>query len=116
MTSAFEREFEGIERFERISRSHPSQLAILHVGKNEAAGCFCYVMELADAVENPKSGYEHRKKSEAQNPSVAARARNLGLRVSVFLRNSVFDLRISTRLTPSGTIWSYAAVFLSRVR
>jgi len=36
----FEREFEGIERFERISRSHPSQLAILHVGKNEAAGCF----------------------------------------------------------------------------
>jgi serine/threonine protein kinase len=47
----FEREFQGIQRFEPISRSHPSQLAILHVGKNEAAGCFYYVMELADAVD-----------------------------------------------------------------
>src|SRR5262245_5474123 len=44
----FQREFEGIQRFEPISRSHPSQLAILHVGKNDAAGCFYYVMELAD--------------------------------------------------------------------
>ena len=46
----FQREFEGIQRFEPISRSHPSQLAILHVGKNEAAGCFYCVMELADAL------------------------------------------------------------------
>jgi tetratricopeptide (TPR) repeat protein len=44
----FEREFEGIQRFEPISRSHPSQLSILHVGKNEQAGCFYYVMEVAD--------------------------------------------------------------------
>ena len=42
----FEREFEGIRRFEPISRSHPSQLHILHVGKNDAEGCFYYVMEL----------------------------------------------------------------------
>lgn len=47
----FEREFEGIQKFEPISRSHPSQLAILHVGKNEGAECFYYIMELADAVE-----------------------------------------------------------------
>ena len=47
----FEREFEGIQRFEPISRSHPSQLAILHVGKNDDAGCFYYVMELADRAE-----------------------------------------------------------------
>ena len=45
----FEREFEGIQKFEPISRSHPSQLAILHVGKNDVAGCFYYVMELAAA-------------------------------------------------------------------
>jgi serine/threonine protein kinase/tetratricopeptide (TPR) repeat protein len=49
----FEREFEGIQRFEPISRSHPSQLAILHVGKNEAPGCFYYVMELADPFVVP---------------------------------------------------------------
>jgi serine/threonine protein kinase len=44
----FEREFEGIKRFEPVSRSHPSQVAILHVGKNEELGYFYYVMELAD--------------------------------------------------------------------
>jgi serine/threonine protein kinase/Tfp pilus assembly protein PilF len=49
----FEREFEGIQRFEPISRSHPSQLHILHVGKNDAAGCFYYVMELADDANAP---------------------------------------------------------------
>lgn len=44
----YEREFEGIQRFEPISRSHPSQVNILHVGRNDEAGCFYYVMELAD--------------------------------------------------------------------
>lgn len=42
----FERELEGIRRFEPVSRSHESQLNILHVGRAE--GCFYYVMELAD--------------------------------------------------------------------
>jgi tetratricopeptide (TPR) repeat protein len=44
----FEREFKGIQHFERISRQHPSQLALFHVGRNEADGYFYYVMELAD--------------------------------------------------------------------
>src|SRR5437868_6633908 len=42
----FEREFTGIQKFEPISRSHESQVDILHVGKGE--GYFYYVMELAD--------------------------------------------------------------------
>ena len=42
----FEREFHGIEKFEPISRSHESQVNILHVGRGE--GYFYYVMELAD--------------------------------------------------------------------
>jgi serine/threonine protein kinase/tetratricopeptide (TPR) repeat protein len=46
----FQREFEGIQRFERISREHPSQLALFHIGHNEAEGYFYYVMELADSV------------------------------------------------------------------
>ena len=46
----YEREFEGIRRFEPISRTHPSQLNVLHVGRNDAAGHFYYVMELADEV------------------------------------------------------------------
>jgi WD40 repeat protein len=44
----FEREFEGIRKFEPISRSQPSQVNILHVGRNEAEGYFYYVMELGD--------------------------------------------------------------------
>jgi serine/threonine protein kinase len=44
----FQREFEGIQHFERISRELPSQLALFHIGRNEGEGCFYYVMELAD--------------------------------------------------------------------
>jgi len=44
----FQREFEGIQRFERISREHPSQLALFHIGRNDTEGYFYYVMELAD--------------------------------------------------------------------
>jgi serine/threonine protein kinase len=47
----FQREFEGIQKFERISREHPSQLALFHIGRNQAEGYFYYVMELADRVE-----------------------------------------------------------------
>src|ERR1051326_6660048 len=44
----YEREFNGIKRVEPISRSHDSQVDILHVGRNDADGYFYYVMELAD--------------------------------------------------------------------
>src|SRR5215510_5507951 len=57
----YRREFEGIQRFEQISREHPSQLALFHIGRNDAEGYFYYVMELADdlsaksaVVGNPK--------------------------------------------------------------
>lgn len=46
----FEREFEGICKFNPISRTHPGLVTILQVGKNLAAGYFYYVMELADDV------------------------------------------------------------------
>jgi WD40 repeat protein len=48
----FEREFNGIKKFEPISRSHDSQVDILHVGRN--GYYFYYVMELADAA-GPKT-------------------------------------------------------------
>jgi tetratricopeptide (TPR) repeat protein len=50
----FEREFEGIQRFEPISRSNPAQVAVLHVGRGD--GFFYYVMELADDA-NVDAGY-----------------------------------------------------------
>ena len=45
---SFRREFEGMSVFEPISRSHGGFVDILQVGRNDAAGFFYYVMELAD--------------------------------------------------------------------
>src|SRR2546428_13181493 len=44
----YEREFSGIQKFEPISRAHEGLVDILQVGRNNDAGYFYYVMELAD--------------------------------------------------------------------
>src|SRR5258706_5693977 len=44
----YEREFEGMKKFEPISRSHDGLVDILQVGRNDQY--FYYVMELADDV------------------------------------------------------------------
>jgi serine/threonine protein kinase len=46
----FEREFNGILKFEPVSRLHDGLVDVLQVGRNEAAGYFYCVMELADDV------------------------------------------------------------------
>ena len=46
----FEREFLGIRKFEPLSRTHPGLVNILHIGRNEPAGYFYYIMEAADDV------------------------------------------------------------------
>lgn len=48
----FEREFEGIVKFEPLSRNHPGVVHILHVGRNDEEGFYYYVMELADDREH----------------------------------------------------------------
>ncbi|MEO6787711.1 MAG: serine/threonine-protein kinase, partial [Chthoniobacteraceae bacterium] len=45
---SFEREFEGMARFEPVSREHEGFVDILHVGRSDDGGFFYYVMELAD--------------------------------------------------------------------
>ena len=47
----YEREFSGLRAFARISITESRQLALLHVGRNDLAGFFYYVMELADDAE-----------------------------------------------------------------
>jgi serine/threonine protein kinase len=37
----FQREFDGIRRYEPISRGHPNLVAILHVGGTDASGRIC---------------------------------------------------------------------------
>lgn len=44
----FEREFEGIQRYEKVSQDHPGLVDVLHVGRNNEEGYYYYVMELAD--------------------------------------------------------------------
>jgi serine/threonine protein kinase len=44
----FEREFAGIKAFEPISRAHEGLVDLLQVGRDDEAGYFYYVMELAD--------------------------------------------------------------------
>ena len=44
----YEREFSGIQKYEPVSRTHETQVSILHVGRNDAEGYFYYIMEVAD--------------------------------------------------------------------
>lgn len=47
----FEREFEGILRFEPISRDHPGLVNVLHVGRSpDRHSFYYYVMELGDDI------------------------------------------------------------------
>lgn len=51
----YEREFNGLREFARVSISESRQLALLHVGRNDEAGFFYYVMELADDVQTGRA-------------------------------------------------------------
>ena len=68
----YEREFRGIKEFAAVSLVAPRQLALLHVGRNDAEGFFYYVMELADDVE---TGREIEPASYIPNTLKEVRAR-----------------------------------------
>jgi TolB-like protein/cytochrome c-type biogenesis protein CcmH/NrfG len=51
----FEREFRGLTEFAALSLGDSIQLSLLHVGRNDEAGCFYYVMELADDAEHGRT-------------------------------------------------------------
>lgn len=61
----FEREFEGIKRFEPISRLHETQVDILHVGRS--SDCFYYVMELADDAQTSAKPQAENGKTRSNN-------------------------------------------------
>src|SRR5262245_31831135 len=46
----YDREFNGVQKFEPISRLHDGLVDVLQVGRDDAAGYFYCVMELADDV------------------------------------------------------------------
>ena len=63
----YDREFRGLQKFTPISRAHPGLVHILHVGRNQVADCFYYVMEAGDD-----------EKSGARIDPATYSARNLG--------------------------------------
>jgi serine/threonine protein kinase len=78
----FEREFAGIKAFEPVSHSHEGLVDLLQVGRDDAAGYFYYVMELADALEDPKT-----ESREGRNP------KSNSVPVKNGLRNGFLDPR-----------------------
>ncbi|MBI3414440.1 MAG: protein kinase [Verrucomicrobia bacterium] len=94
----FEREFAGIRRYEPISRSDPSQVAILHVGRAPDDSHFYYVMELADTVPNPND--EGRNPKETQISNAEHATTNSNLRALDFGLPSSFNVRDSSLYVP----------------
>src|SRR5688500_15392719 len=48
----YEREFRGLKDFAAVSQAEPRLLSLLHVGRDDDAGFFYYVMVLADDAES----------------------------------------------------------------
>jgi len=48
MEKTFEREFQGIQHYEKVSQDHKGLVDVLHVGRDNDAGFYYYVMEIAD--------------------------------------------------------------------
>lgn len=73
----YEREFEGIKRYEPVSRTHPSQVTILHVGRHERDEYFYYVMELADdATAEPLAPRPVSKRTSSEGKHLAPEIQN----------------------------------------
>ena len=94
----FEREFRGLQKFEPLSRSHEGFVDVLQLGRNDQAGYFYYVMELADGAEMTNA--EIRNPKEAQNPNSEAADAPETIQASSFGLPSSFEIRHSDFYTP----------------
>ncbi|MCX6874944.1 MAG: SUMF1/EgtB/PvdO family nonheme iron enzyme [Verrucomicrobia bacterium] len=111
----FEREFEGILKFEPISRDHPGLVNILHVGRSpDGISFYYYVMELGDDLRtgpdiNPIE-YEPRTlrpdvKSAVVTGLNLPQCIDVGLRLAEAL-NHLHDLGLAHRdVKPSNVIF-----------
>jgi len=87
---SFEREFEGILKFEPMSRDHPALVNILHVGRSpDGVAFYYYVMELGDDVTSGQEinpiEYEPRT-LRADNPQVTGVKWDTSVCIDVGLR------------------------------
>jgi CHASE2 domain-containing sensor protein len=78
-TDPYEREFNGIKKYQPVSDKHPSLLRVEFVSEKQA-GYFYYVMELGDPLE---PGWEQEPSTYKPRDLVSERARSRGRRLPV---------------------------------
>ncbi len=103
----FLREFEGLQKFERLSREHPSQIALFHVGRNEAEAYLYYVMELADDLGSDACSYApHTLRAELKSGRMpAARVLAIGLALTEALGHLHRNGLVHRDVKPSNVIF-----------
>jgi CHASE2 domain-containing sensor protein len=78
-TAPYEREFNGVQKYQSIADKHPGLLRVDFVSKKKN-GCFYYVMELGDALA---PGWEHSPGEYKPRDLVSVRAPLRGRRLPV---------------------------------
>ena len=118
----FEREFNGIRRFETVSGTHPGLLNVLHVGRNDAAGYFYYAMEVADDEVFGQSIDPHKYKPRTLSSEISRRGRlpleeciNLGLALTTALEHLHQNGLIHRDIKPANIIFAKGAPKLADI-
>ncbi|NOY00665.1 MAG: PEGA domain-containing protein, partial [Verrucomicrobia bacterium] len=85
----YQREFEGIKKYENVSKNHPGLVDVLHVGRNKDKAFYFYVMELGDdqfhGQEIDPDSYEPRTLSSDLRARESTDVQNgvtLGIRIA----------------------------------
>src|SRR5438876_504280 len=118
----FERELNGIRRFETVSGTHPGLLNVLHVGRNDAAGYFYYVMEVADDEAFGQSIDPHKYKPRTLSSEITRRGRlpldeciKLGLCLATALEHLHQNGLIHRDIKPANIIFAKGAPKLADI-
>ncbi len=118
----FEREFNGIRRFETVSGTHPGLLNVLHVGRNDAAGYFYYAMEVADDEASGQSIDPDQYKPRTLSSEISRRGRlplDECIRLGLSLTNALEHLHrnglIHRDIKPANIIFARGAPKLADI-